>query len=185
MRRFGLTLIFAVAAAALCSAQEQSLGDLARHKSSSGKAAHVYTDEDIPTHPVTAAPEDDAPASAPDSQGSGADKQPAKSSDPNATPDKPASPEVEAAKKVVKDKQVQIDYVSKELNRLHEQLLHETDDNKADSLQSAIRNLEHNIGAWTQQRDGAQKVIDKAAENDKNTANSRPASGGDSAQPRQ
>src|SRR5207248_7462733 len=102
MRRFLLTLILAVAAAALCDAQEQSLGDLARHKSSSRKASHVYTEEDIPTHPVTAAPEDNSPVGASDSQG--ADKKPSKSSaDPNATQEKSASAEVEAARKLVKD----------------------------------------------------------------------------------
>src|SRR5437764_7385912 len=150
MRRFLLTLILAVGAAALCSAQEQSLGDLARHKSSSRKATDVYTEEDIPTHPVTAAPEDDAPVGAPDSPG--ADKKPGKSSaDPNGSQGKPASAEVEAAKKLVQDKQIQIDYVSRELKSKREQLLHETDSDKADSLQSAITNLEHNIAFWTGQ----------------------------------
>ena len=179
MRRFLLTLIIAVAAAALCKAQEQSLGDLARHKSSGRKATHVYTEDDIPTHPVTAPPED---AGAPDSQSS-PDKKPGKSS-PNATPEKSGSAEVEGARKLVKDKQIQVDYVSQELKKLREQLLHETDSDKADSLQTSIKNLEHNIAFWTQQRDGAQKVIDKA-ENDKSAQSSKPASGSDSAQPRQ
>ena len=105
-------------------------------------------------------------------------------SSPNATPEKSGSAEVEGARKLVKDKQVQIDYVSQELKNRREQLLHETDSNKADSLQTAIKNLEHNIGVWTEQRDGAQKVIDKA-EADKPAQASKPAPSSDSAQPRQ
>src|SRR5438477_2719965 len=145
MRRFLLTLILAVGAAALCSAQEQSLGDLARHKSSSRKATHVYTEDDIPTHPVTAPP-DDAPGT-PDSQSSSDKKAGKSSADPNA---KSESAEVEGAKKVVQAKQVQIDAVKQEIKKYQEQLLHETDDAKVDSLQTSIKNLEHNIGGWTE-----------------------------------
>src|SRR5437868_11723197 len=147
MRKYWLTFTFVVVAAALCVAQEQSLGDLARHKASSRKATHVYTEDDIPTHPVTAPP-DDAPG-APDSQSS-SDKKPGKSSaDANG---KSGSPEVEGARKFVQAKQVQIDAVKQEIKKYQEQLLHETDDAKVESLQTSIKNLEHNIGAWTEQR---------------------------------
>jgi hypothetical protein len=180
MRKYWLTFTFVVVAAALCAAQEQSLGDLARHKASSRKATHVYTEDDIPTHPVTAPP-DDASTGAPDSQSS-SDKKPGKSSaDPNG---KSGSAEVEGARKFVQAKQVQIDAVKQEIKRYQAQLLHETDDAKVESLQTSIKNLEHNIGAWTEQRDGAQKVVDKA-ENDKPAQSSKPAASSDSAQPRQ
>jgi hypothetical protein len=181
MRRVLLTFIFAVAAAALCRAQEQSLGELARQKSSTQKASHVYTEEDIPTHPATAAPEDDAPSSAPDAQSSGADNKTEKSSAGTAS-DKPASAEVQAAKKTVQEKQVQIDYVSRELAKRREQLSQETDSDKIESLQQAISNLEGNIAGWTTERNNAQKIVDKAADQEKSAQKPKPAASGDSSQ---
>ena len=168
MRKLCLTFALVMGVAAFCSAQEQSLADLARQKSSRQKATHVYTDEDIPTRaPSIAAPDDepDSSASALDSDNGNKKQKPA--ADSNGTADKSGSPEVEAAKKVVQAKQVQIDAVKQEIKKYQEQLLHETDDSKADSLRTAISNLEHNISVWSETRDNAQKVIDKAGDKDK------------------
>lgn len=139
-----------------------SLADVAREKSAAKKSKHVFTNDDIPSHPEEAAAD---ASQAKDAASTDADKSDDKSgdaADKDAKKPEEDSIQVKGAKKVVEAKSIQIDAVTDEMKKLEYDLANAKTPDEASSIAQSIRNLQHNIEVWKNVRDDAQKVVDDA-----------------------
>ncbi len=139
-------------------ASTPSLVDAARQKSTDKKAKRVFTNDEIPSRAPEAAAADVAPSkeAAPAEASKSADG----SGEKNPPKQDEESVEVRGAKKVVEAKNIQIDAVNNELQKLQSDLANAKTPDEASSIAQSIRNLQHNLQVWTNVRDDAQKVID-------------------------
>lgn len=143
------------------AAQAPSLADVAakdRAVAATHKAKHVFTNDEIPSHPEEAS----ADAS---QQGKDNADDAGKSGDDAQAPKKAKeedSIEVKGAKKVVEAKTIQIDAVTDEMHKLEFDLANAKTPDEASSIAQSIRNLQHNLEVWNNVRGDAQKVIDDA-----------------------
>lgn len=143
------------------AAPAPSLADVAakdRAVAASHKAKHVFTNDEIPSHPEEAAADasQQGKDNADDADKSGDDAQGAKK------PKEEDSVEVKGAKKVIEAKTIQIDAVTDEMHKLEFDLANAKTPDEASSLAQSIRNLQHNLEVWKNVRGDAQKVIDDA-----------------------
>lgn len=139
----------------------QSVVEAAKEKSTTKKAKHVFTNDEIPSHPEEAAAD---AAQAKDAASGDADKSGDDSADKGAKKEKEEedSVEVKGAKKVVEAKTIQINAVNDEMHKLEYDLANAKTPDDASSIAQSIRNLQHNIEVWNNVRADAQKVVDDA-----------------------